>query len=80
MVARGATQIAVHAFAAQPCQCVRAWLPSMPFFNIQLLFNCRSQQAVRLMRQQPAAGEPAYHIFNCGFSKWGAKVGGWGLG
>lgn len=35
----------------------------------------RSQQAVRLMRQQPAAAEPAYHIFNCGFSKWGAKVG-----
>ncbi|KAI7836103.1 hypothetical protein COHA_010005 [Chlorella ohadii] len=33
-----------------------------------------SQQAVRLMRQQPAAAEPAYHIFNCGFSKWGAKL------
>ncbi|PRW58142.1 hypothetical protein C2E21_2861 [Chlorella sorokiniana] len=33
-----------------------------------------SQQAVRLMRQQPAAAEPVYHIFNYGFSKWGAKL------
>lgn len=33
-----------------------------------------SQQAVRLMRQQPATDQPAYHIFNCGFSKWGAKL------
>ena len=31
---------------------------------------------MRLMRQQPATDQPAYHIFNCGFSKWGAKVRG----
>ena len=29
---------------------------------------------MRLMQQQPATDQPAYHIFNCGFSKWGAKV------
>lgn len=58
---------------------MRALLPFVPVLKLRI-FNCRSQQAVRLMRQQPAAAEPAYHIFNCGFSKWGAKVGGWGLG
>lgn len=43
------------------------------------LLGC--QQAIRLMQAQPAAagGEPVHHIFNFGFSKWGAKVGrlGW---
>ena len=34
-----------------------------------------SRAAVRLMLAQPLAPEPVYHIFNCGFSKWGAKVG-----
>lgn len=49
------------------------------------LLGC--QQALRLMRAQPAgeAGQPCYHIFNFGFSKWGAKVCacgrvGWGAG
>lgn len=38
------------------------------------LLGC--QQAVRLMAAQPAAagGGPQYHVFVCGFSKWGAKV------
>ncbi len=27
------------------------------------------------MRSQPAAAKPVYHIFNMGFSSWGAKVG-----
>lgn len=34
-----------------------------------------TQQAIRLMREQPAAEQPAYHIFNFGFSAFGAKVG-----
>lgn len=39
------------------------------------LLGCR--QAVALMREQPGAGgpEPRYHIYNFGFSPWGAKVG-----
>ncbi len=32
-----------------------------------------SRAAVRLMRAQPAAPRPAYHIFNLGFSGWGAR-------
>ena len=38
------------------------------------LLGCR--EAVRLMREQPpgADGRPRYHIFNLGFSGWGAKV------
>ena len=28
-----------------------------------------SREAVRIMRQQPAQPQPAYHIFNLGFSK-----------
>ena len=27
------------------------------------------------MRSQPGAAKPVYHIFNMGFSSWGAKVG-----
>ena len=27
------------------------------------------------MRAQPATAKPVYHIFNMGFSSWGAKVG-----
>lgn len=33
-----------------------------------------SRAAVRLMRQQPRAPRPAYHIFNLGFSGWGALL------
>ena len=33
-----------------------------------------SRAAVRLMRAQPAAPRPAYHIFNMGFSGWGARL------
>ncbi|KAI8469485.1 MAG: NAD(P)-binding protein [Monoraphidium minutum] len=32
-----------------------------------------SRESVRLMLKQPAAERPVYHVFNCGFSKWGAK-------
>ena len=32
-----------------------------------------SRAAVRLMRRQPRAPAPAYHIFNLGFSGWGAR-------
>ena len=31
-----------------------------------------SREAVRVMRRQPAAATPRYHIFNAGFSAWGA--------
>ena len=33
-----------------------------------------SRAALRVMRQQPQHPHPAYHIFNLGFSGWGAKV------
>ena len=36
------------------------------------LLGCR--EAVRLMRQQPQHPCPAYHIFNLGFSRWGASL------
>ena len=36
------------------------------------LLGCR--EAVRLMRQQPPHPRPAYHIFNLGFSRWGASL------
>eukprot|EP00193_Tetraselmis_chui_P006951 CAMPEP_0177764678 /NCGR_PEP_ID=MMETSP0491_2-20121128/7538_1 /TAXON_ID=63592 /ORGANISM="Tetraselmis chuii, Strain PLY429" /LENGTH=327 /DNA_ID=CAMNT_0019280879 /DNA_START=291 /DNA_END=1274 /DNA_ORIENTATION=- len=32
---------------------------------------CRA--AVRLMKAQPQAASPIYHIYNCGFSSWGAS-------
>eukprot|EP00955_Chlamydomonas_euryale_P110307 365990-Chlamydomonas_euryale.AAC.37 len=32
-----------------------------------------SRAAIRLMRSQPAAPGPAYHVFNLGFSSWGAS-------
>ena len=32
-----------------------------------------SRAAVRLMRTQPLASHPTYHIFNLGFSGWGAR-------
>lgn len=32
-----------------------------------------SRAAVRVMRRQPPSEQPAYHIFNMGFSGWGAK-------
>ncbi|KAL2609890.1 hypothetical protein R1flu_028463 [Riccia fluitans] len=35
------------------------------------LLCCR--EAIRVMRGQPLAAEPRYHIFNMGFSQWGAK-------
>ncbi|KAL3678632.1 hypothetical protein R1sor_021588 [Riccia sorocarpa] len=35
------------------------------------LLCCR--EAIRIMREQPPAPEPRYHIFNMGFSQWGAK-------
>lgn len=34
--------------------------------------NCR--EAIRVMRRQPPSGQPAYHIFNLGFSAWGRKL------
>ena len=34
------------------------------------------REAIRIMRTQPAAAKPVYHIFNMGFSSWGAKVVG----
>ena len=44
-----------------------------------------SQAALRLMLRQPVAAGPSgagpsYHIFNTGFSRWGAKVGWHGGG
>jgi NAD(P)-dependent dehydrogenase (short-subunit alcohol dehydrogenase family) len=38
-----------------------------------------TQQAIRLMRRQPAAEQPVYHVFNLGFSRYGAKVCVWGV-
>ena len=35
-----------------------------------------SREAVRIMRRQPPADEPAYHLWNLGFSPWGAKASG----
>uniref|UniRef100_A0A7I4FF80 Uncharacterized protein n=1 Tax=Physcomitrium patens TaxID=3218 RepID=A0A7I4FF80_PHYPA len=35
------------------------------------LLCCR--EAIRLMRQQESSSEPIYHIFNMGFSRWGAS-------
>lgn len=35
------------------------------------LLCCR--EAIRIMRDQPASVVPSYHIFNMGFSQWGAK-------
>ncbi len=35
------------------------------------LLGCR--EAIRLMRQQPEQARPVYHIFNLGFSRWGAS-------
>ncbi|CAK0786827.1 hypothetical protein CVIRNUC_010041 [Coccomyxa viridis] len=32
-----------------------------------------SREAIRLMRQQPAHPKTVYHIFNLGFSRWGAS-------
>jgi hypothetical protein len=33
-----------------------------------------SREAIRVMRRQPPSKQPIYHVFNCGFSAWGAKV------
>ncbi|CAM6090616.1 unnamed protein product [Calypogeia fissa] len=35
------------------------------------LLCCR--EAIRLMREQGSSSQPMYHIFNMGFSQWGAK-------
>lgn len=32
-----------------------------------------SREAIRLMRSQPPSPQPCYHIFNLGFSSWGAS-------
>ena len=37
-------------------------------------FRQPCREAIRIMRSQPAAAKPVYHIFNMGFSSWGAKV------
>lgn len=36
------------------------------------LLCCR--EAIRVMRRQPPSSQPAYHIFNLGFSAWGRKL------
>ncbi len=36
------------------------------------LLGCR--EAIRIMRQQPSSQQPRYHIFNLGFSAFGAQV------
>jgi NAD(P)-dependent dehydrogenase (short-subunit alcohol dehydrogenase family) len=35
------------------------------------LLCCR--EAIDIMRRQPSSETPIYHIFNMGFSRWGAK-------
>ena len=35
------------------------------------LLCCR--EAIHIMKQQPSSELPIYHIFNMGFSRWGAK-------
>lgn len=35
------------------------------------LLGCR--EAIRIMRQQAQQPQPVYHIFNLGFSRWGAS-------
>ena len=49
-----------------------------PVMQLDILANdsirrtCR--EAIRVMRRQPPAARPAYHIYNLGFSAWGRKL------
>lgn len=36
--------------------------------------RCTCREAIRVMRRQPPAARPAYHIYNLGFSAWGRKL------